>query len=99
MHRKVQFVLSCAHAQAFYSCEASSINESALRYYTSILLKVVGTGNVMRARSLIFAFGEGPLNLDPYVELFTRRLLMLRRTWIKVPSIRPVVHEFPIRTL
>ena len=70
MTHKNRFVLSCAHSRALYGCEASPVDESALRHYTSVLLRVVGTHNQRRARSLVFAFGGGPQNVDPYVEFF-----------------------------
>ena len=65
MKRKVQFILSCAQAQAFDGCEASQVDETALRHYTSVCLKLVGIGIEMHARSLIFAYVEGPLHIDP----------------------------------
>ena len=69
----------------------SPIDESALRHYTSVLLRVVGTHNIMHAWSLVFAFCGGPPSIDPYVEVFTRRLLILRRIWIKMPAARATI--------
>ena len=91
MRQKVQFVLSCAHSQAFYGCEASSVDESALKAYTSLLLQVVGTNNTHHARALVFAFLDGPANIDPIVHIFTQRAMMMRRALIKIPSITPIV--------
>ena len=42
----------------------------------------------MHARSLAFAFCGGPLTLDPYVAIFTKRMMSLRRIWIKMPASR-----------
>ena len=77
--RKVQFIMSCAQAQAFYGCEASSVDESALKAYTSLLLQVAGTHNTHHARALVFPFLDGPLNIDPIVHIFTQRAMMMRR--------------------
>ena len=87
----MQFILSCAHAQAFYGCEASSVDESALKSYTSLLLQVSGTNNTHHARALVFAFLDGPLNIDPIMQIFTQRAMMMRRAIIKIPSIAPIV--------
>ena len=91
MRQKVQFVLSCAHAQAFYGCEASPVDESALKSYTSLLLQVVGTSNTHHARALIFALLDGPASIDPIVHIFTQRAMMMRRALIKIPAITPIV--------
>ena len=56
MRQKIQFVLSCAHSQAFYGCEVASVDESTLKSYTALLLQVVGTNNTHPARALIFCF-------------------------------------------
>eukprot|EP00973_Karenia_brevis_P060035 8353208-Karenia_brevis.AAC.1 len=34
-HAKGSFILACAHASALYGCEASHVDESALRMYTA----------------------------------------------------------------
>ena len=88
MAQKIKFAMTCAHSRAFYGCETSHVDESALRHYTSVLLGVVCTHNTMHARSLTFAFCGGPPTLDPYVEIFTRRVLTLRRIWINIPAVR-----------
>ena len=91
MRQKVQFILSCAHAQAFYGCEAANADESTFKSYASLLLQVVGTHNTHHARALIFAFLDGPANIDPIVHIFTQRAMMMRRALIKIPSIAPIV--------
>ena len=91
MAHKIRFAMSCAHSRGLYGCEAAPVDESALGHHASILLQVVGTHNTMHARSLILSFCGGPPTLDPYVEIFTKRILMLRRVWIKLPALRPKI--------
>ena len=93
MAHKARFALICAHTRGLYGCEASPVDESALKHYTSILLRVVGTKCQMHARSLTFEFSGGSYNVDPYVEFFTRRMMMLRRVWIKLPGIRTQITQ------
>ena len=93
MAQKIKFARSCAHTRGLYGCEVSHVDESALRHYTSVLLGVIGTHNTMHARSLIFAFSGAPPTIDPYIEIFSRRLLTLRRIWIKMPSARHTITQ------
>ena len=93
MEHKARFAFICAHTRGLYGCEASPVDESALKHYSSTLLRVVGSKCQMHARSLTFEFSGGPRNLDPYVEIFTRRVMMLRRVWIKLPWTRTQVTQ------
>eukprot|EP00973_Karenia_brevis_P021956 3019852-Karenia_brevis.AAC.1 len=91
--KKAEFVVACGHAKALYGCEASHVDESALRTYTSVVMKTLGTANQMHARSLTFAFTGHSLDLDPYIAIFTRRIMMMRRVFIKLPHIRDTVQQ------
>ena len=76
---KGHFALNCTHSKGLYSCEASQIDEHALRKYTSVLLKVVGADNQMHARSLTFGFSGLRYSIDSFIAIFQRRVAMLRR--------------------
>ena len=77
--------MACARSKGLYSCEASQVDEHALRKYTSAMLQLVGTNNQMHSCSLTFGFSELRLDVDPFVAIFQRRVTMLRRFLAKNP--------------
>ena len=72
--QKVVFSVACANNQALYGSESAHVDEQALRTYTSKLAKVVSTDSQLHARTLAFGFSHGPLDIDPYISLFYRRV-------------------------
>ena len=71
---KIHFVKTCSHPQAFYACESSSIDEEALRTYTSKLLQLIGTTNSLQARTLTFGMSTAGPEIDPWMHVFVRRI-------------------------
>ena len=83
---KGQIAIAKAHAMALYSCEATQIDQSMLRCFTSTLLGTVGTTNQLQARTLVFAFSGLPPEIDPYIYIFVRRVCSFRRFMVKHPE-------------
>ena len=83
--QKAQFVIRSAHKQNFYGCESSQIDLTMLANYTSEVLRTIGSSNQQRSRSLTFGFSGAPFHIDPYIEIFLRRVTLFRRYLVKYP--------------
>ena len=83
--RKGQLIMRSGHKKSFYGCESSQVGISMLAKYASEVLRTVGASSQQRSPSLTFGFVGLPFNIDPYIEVFQRRITILRRYLVKHP--------------
>ena len=83
---KAQFSLAAAHTKSFYSCEASQVDQTSLKKFTSVLLQTVGTNNQMQARTLILGCSAPRAEIHPVIYILIKKVTMFRRFLIKYPA-------------
>ena len=65
--------------KGFFGCETAPINESAMQKNRTAIVNTLTYATTKRATDLKFAVASGKTDVDPDVEVYTRRATMYRR--------------------
>ena len=76
-----------------YGCEATPVNETALRVRRSSSVRYMTYTTVRRSADLVFAMASEGSDLDPDINIFVRRVAAARRYLTKNPANQALMEE------
>ena len=65
--------------RGLYGCETSPVNEEAMQNMRSSIATALTYTTTRRSVDLTFAMASGTVDLDPDIEVYTRRAALCRR--------------------
>ena len=80
---KAQMVRGKAMPLALYGCEAVPCAECALNGFRTAILDTISPASTLRSPALAFSVASVGPDLDPVIQVFVRRAVMLRRMCCK----------------
>ena len=88
---KSNFIVNAGYSAGLYGCEATHANEAWVAKLATTTANAIGTHGTRRCPEIMFSLLK--VELDPWVVIFTRRVVMLRRMLVKHPSIADGVRD------
>ena len=79
--------------KALYGCETSPINETAMRMLRTAFANCITFVTTRRSIDLTFVMASIGTDLDPDVDVMTRRMTMLRRMMAKDPRTAEIMKD------
>ena len=85
MFSKARFIRTAAHTKALYASESSHFDEHGMARYTTLIAKVLSPSTYNHSNAIVYTQACVGPDLDPSVNIFVRRILMMRRMVVKHP--------------